>query len=82
MEMEAKSEGKAKKFRRFGGTGKKFNRPEEPLDHKNVTYLQTFLSPQFRILSRKRTGFNGRDQKKLKLAIKRARFLGLLPYTA
>ena len=78
---EYKSPGRAKKFRRFGGIGKKFNRPEEPLDHKSVAYLQTFVSPQYRILSRKRTGFNGKDQKKLKLAIKRARFLALLPYT-
>ncbi|MFQ5505634.1 MAG: 30S ribosomal protein S18 [Planctomycetota bacterium] len=72
--------GKNPKFRRFG-TGTRV-RPEEELDYKNVGYIGTFLSHQARIISRKRSGFSGADQKKLKLAIKRARFLALLPYTA
>ncbi len=68
-------------FRRFNRDGKKV-RPEEPLDYKNLSYLGNFMSPQHRILSRKRTGFTGRDQRKLMNAIKRARFLALVPYTA
>ncbi len=70
-----------RKFRRFGSTARKVE-PEEDLDYKNLGYLQSFLSPQYRILSRKRTGFSGSNQKKLKTAIKRARFLALLPYTS
>ena len=69
------------RFRRFGKDAKKA-KPEEPLDYKNLTYLSNFVSPQFRILSRKRTGFSGRDQRKLMTAIKHARYLALLPYTA
>ncbi|HMQ21219.1 MAG TPA: 30S ribosomal protein S18 [Planctomycetota bacterium] len=69
------------KFRRFGRDVKNV-KPEEPLDYKNITYLANYMSPQFRILSRKRTGFSGRYQRELTAAIKRARFLALLPYTA
>ena len=71
----------AGRFRRFGRDQKKV-RPEEPLDYKNVTYLQNFMSPQHRIMGRKRTGFSGQDQKALKGAILRARFLALVPYTS
>ena len=68
-------------FRRFSRDAKKVE-PEEPLDYKNLNYITGFVSPQFRILSRKRTGFSGRHQRKLQAAIKRARFLALIPYTA
>ena len=71
----------ASKFRRFGREAKKV-KPEEPLDYKNLVYLANYMSPQHRIMSRKRTGFSGRDQRKLTAAIKRARFLALLSYTA
>ncbi len=73
---------KPKKFRRFSGNGRRVVKPEGELDYKNLTYIATFLSPQYRIVSRKRTSFSGKDQKKLKYAIKRARFLALIPYTA
>ena len=73
---------KSKKFRRFGRDVKKRVKPTEPVDYKNVAYLASMMSPQYRILSRRRTGFSGRDQRILKLAIKRARFLALLPYSA
>ena len=69
------------RFRRFGREKGRV-KPDEPLDYKNVVYLQNYMSPQYRILGRKRTGFNGRDQRELKNAIKRARFLALLPFTA
>lgn len=71
----------ASRFRRFGKDARKV-KPEEPLDYKNIGYISNFLSPQYRILSRKRTGFSGRDQRQLMNAIKRARFLALVPYTA
>ncbi|MBC8328524.1 MAG: 30S ribosomal protein S18 [Planctomycetes bacterium] len=49
-------------------------------DYKDIETLQRFLSPQGRIHSRKRTGLNARKQRELKMAIKTARFLALLPY--
>ena len=56
--------------------------PEEPLDYKNVEYLSKFISPQGKIWSRRRTAFNGQNQRVLANAIKRARFMGLMPYMA
>ena len=51
-------------------------------DYKNPELLKKFLNPHGRILSRKRTGLSAKAQRSLALAVKRARFLALLPYTA
>lgn len=67
------------KFGRFGAKRKQVE-PEEPLDYKNVGYLSKFVSPNGRILSRKRTGFSGQNQRKLATAIKNARIVGLMPF--
>ena len=40
------------------------------------------MTPNGKIQSRKRTGLNAHDQRVVSLAIKRARFMGLLPYTS
>lgn len=50
------------------------------IDYKDVETLKKFLTPHARIQSRKRSGIPSGDQRQLALAIKRARFLGLLPY--
>jgi len=69
-----------RRFNRFATRFRTNVKPEEPLDYKNVAYLARFLSPQGKILSRKRTGFGGQDQRRLSRAIKLSRFLGLLTY--
>ena len=66
-------------FGRFARS-KRVVQPEEPLDYKSVDYLLKFVTAVGKIHSRRRTGFSGQDQRKLGVAIKRARFLGLLPY--
>jgi small subunit ribosomal protein S18 len=40
------------------------------------------LTPNGKIQSRKRTGLNSQEQRLLSQAIKRARFMALLPYTS
>jgi small subunit ribosomal protein S18 len=50
------------------------------IDYKEVEVLKKFLNPHGRIQSRKRTGLSAKHQRELAKAIKRARFLGLLPY--
>jgi small subunit ribosomal protein S18 len=50
------------------------------VDYKDVAALKRFLNPQGKLLSRKRTGISAAYQRALKLAIKRARFMALLPY--
>lgn len=52
------------------------------IDYKDVDLLRRFLSPNAKILSRKRTGVTAKNQRKLALAIKRSRYMGLLPYIA
>ena len=52
------------------------------VDYKDVETLKKFLNPYGRIIARKRTGVSASMQKQVSLAVKRARFLGLLPYIA
>ncbi|MFA6514886.1 MAG: 30S ribosomal protein S18 [Candidatus Paceibacterota bacterium] len=52
------------------------------IDYKDVEVLKRFLSPSARIQSRRRTDVTAKNQRKLAEAIKRARFMGLLPYIA
>lgn len=70
------------KFKRFAGA--KMNRtcddPKDPIDYKNLTLLQKYLSPQGKLQSRKRTKYCSQCQRKLARAVKQARFLAILPY--
>lgn len=50
------------------------------IDYKDVAVLGRFINPFGRILSRKRTGLTAKNQRKLANAIKRSRFMGLMPY--
>ncbi len=49
-------------------------------DYKDYEYLAKFLSDRARILSSVRTGVCAKHQRKLGREIKRARYLGLLPF--
>ncbi|MEM6258545.1 MAG: 30S ribosomal protein S18 [Planctomycetota bacterium] len=51
-------------------------------DYKQAEDLRRFLTPNGKIQSRKKTGLNAREQRMVAQAIKRARYLGLLPYTS
>ncbi len=50
------------------------------IDYKDVDILKRFLNPHGRILSRRVTGLTAKNQRAVTLAIKRARFMGLMPY--
>ena len=52
------------------------------IDYKDVTILKKFLNPNGKIMSHKRTGVTSKNQRELTQAVKRARFLGLLPFVA
>jgi len=52
------------------------------VDYKDVATLKRFLTTHARIQSRKRTGVSAQFQRDLSTAVKRARFLGLLPYVS
>jgi small subunit ribosomal protein S18 len=51
------------------------------IDYKDIAQLRKFVSERGKIEPRRRTGVCAKHQRRLALAIKRARFLALLPYT-
>ncbi|MFN3234795.1 MAG: 30S ribosomal protein S18 [Gammaproteobacteria bacterium] len=53
----------------------------EAIDYKDVELLKKFITETGKIVPRRITGTNAKYQRELALAIKRARFLSLLPYT-
>lgn len=52
------------------------------IDYKNINLLYDYVAPSGRIHSRRKTGTCAKHQRVLAQAIKRARHLALLPYTA
>jgi small subunit ribosomal protein S18 len=52
------------------------------IDYKDTEILKKFINPHGRMIARKRTGISATYQRQLAAAVKRARFLGLLPYVA
>ena len=54
----------------------------EDINYKNIEMLSKFVDPRGRILSRRKTKTSAKMQRCITTAIKRARHLALLPYTA
>ena len=52
------------------------------IDYKDVNRLKRYLSDRAKIEPRRKTGTCAKHQRALAVALKRARFLALLPYTA
>ncbi len=50
------------------------------IDYKNVDLLKKMMSGHGKILSRRRTGNSAVFQRQIAMAVKRARYMGLLPY--
>ena len=65
-----------KKYCRFKRLGIKY------IDYKDPDYLLKFVNEQGKILPRRLTGTSLKFQRKVSVAIKRARHLALLPYQA
>ena len=53
---------------------------ESELDYKNLDLIQKLITPQGKMLSRKRCGASAKHQQMIKRAVKRARYMALLPY--
>lgn len=66
---------KRRKFCRFSA-----ERVEE-VDYKDVDMLKDFIAENAKIMPARLTGTKARYQRQLSTAVKRARFLALLPYT-
>mgnify|MGYP001104282613 CR=1 FL=1 len=58
-----------------------FSGPNAPaIDYKDVKTLQRFLSERGKIVPSRITAVSAKKQRLLSRAIKRSRFIGLLPY--
>jgi len=58
-----------------------FSGPQAPkIDYKDVRLLSRFLSERGKIVPSRITAVSAKKQRELAVAIKRARFLALLPY--
>ena len=51
-------------------------------DYKRADELRRLMTPNGKIYSRKRSGASAKEQRLIATAIKRARYMGLLPYTS
>ena len=52
----------------------------ETINYKDTKYLSNFISEQGKILPRRSTGLNSKQQKRITKLIKRARIAALLPF--
>jgi small subunit ribosomal protein S18 len=64
-----------KKFCRFTAEGIK------EIDYKDLELLKQYITETGKIVPSRITGTSARYQRQLALAVKRARYLALLPYT-
>ena len=64
-----------RKFCRFTAEGVK------EVDYKDVDVLKDFINEQGKIIPARITGTKAKYQRQVSVAIERARFLALLPYT-
>jgi small subunit ribosomal protein S18 len=82
--------GKGKPGERRGGRGQLFRRRKfcrftaegiKQVDYKDINILKDFINENGKIIPARITGTKARYQRQLSIAVKRARFLALLPYT-
>jgi len=52
------------------------------VDYKDIKYLEQFLNPHARMTSARKGKIPASHQRKIAAAVKRARYMGLLPYVA
>lgn len=50
------------------------------IDYKDIEALKKFLNPHGKIMPRRRTMLSAASQRNLAEAVKRARFMALIPY--
>jgi small subunit ribosomal protein S18 len=55
---------------------------KKTIDYKDLSTLRRFVTDRGKIKNRRQTGTCARHQRRLAMAIKRARHLALVPFTA
>ena len=71
-----KADNRPKKYCRFKKMGIHY------IDYKDADFLLKFVNEQGKILPRRLTGTSLKYQRKVSVAVKRARHLALMPYVA
>jgi small subunit ribosomal protein S18 len=61
-------------------TNSEFNNQLSRVDYKDIETIKRFLNPHGKIMPRRRTGLSAAGQRALSEAVKRARFMALIPY--
>lgn len=59
-----------------------FSDNSKPFDYKDVNTLKKFITERGKILPRRVTGATAKQQREITAAIKKARQIALLPYSA
>ncbi|NUN48617.1 MAG: 30S ribosomal protein S18 [Candidatus Brocadiae bacterium] len=84
VEGEEGGDGGKKKYRKFRKDNRcRFCREKgkmSSVNYKDIHILQKLCTAQGKLFSRKRSGNCARHQRAVKTAVKRARFLALLPF--
>ena len=80
MSMQGASGGARRPFYRRRKTCPFTGENAPVIDYKDVRLLQRFISERGKIVPSRITAVSAKKQRELAKAIKRARFLGLLPY--
>ncbi|OON96758.1 MAG: 30S ribosomal protein S18 [Candidatus Epulonipiscium fishelsonii] len=75
MAMQRRRNRRRRKINQFAGDNIK------KINYKDMNTLKKFISERGKILPRRITGNSAKAQRKLTIAIKRARHIALLPYT-
>lgn len=73
---QKEKEARAKQRQYFSTTRVKY------VDYKDVDVLEKFVDTHARIQPKHRTGISARNQRLISQAIKRARFMALMPFIA
>ncbi len=84
IKRETRKFTRVRKEDEFGPVRKKYCRfcveKAKDIDYKDVKKLEKAVNERYKILSRKYSGVCAKHQRKLKNAVKLARYLGLMPY--
>jgi len=59
---------------------KKVKNKTKTFDYKDILTLKNYISDNGKIIPKRTTGLNAKEQRSLSQAVKIARFLALLPY--
>ena len=54
----------------------------EHFDYKDTNRIQAHLNPHARMMNRRRTGLGAKSQRDFARAVKRARYMALVPYVS